>query len=127
MPMTANGLVKLIEECNELGQIGAKKLAYYHTDVHPDGMGSMKKRLENEIADVMAACEFVMTYHALSAERIGARRIEKMALFEEWHAQTDNNQDGIDLVLFGYRICEYCGKRTRVLTAGCDHCDVEDK
>jgi len=25
------------------------------------------------------------------------------------------------------RICDYCGKQTRVTTAGCDHCDVEDK
>lgn len=25
------------------------------------------------------------------------------------------------------RVCEYCGKRTRITTAGCDHCDVEDK
>lgn len=25
------------------------------------------------------------------------------------------------------RDCEYCGKQTRITTAGCDHCDVEDK
>jgi hypothetical protein len=25
------------------------------------------------------------------------------------------------------RVCEYCHKPTRVTTAGCDHCDVEDK
>lgn len=25
------------------------------------------------------------------------------------------------------RKCDYCGKMTRVTTAGCDHCDVEDK
>lgn len=27
----------------------------------------------------------------------------------------------------GMRTCEYCGKQTRETTAGCDHCDVEDK
>jgi hypothetical protein len=25
------------------------------------------------------------------------------------------------------RRCEYCGRMTRISTAGCDHCDVEDK
>ena len=25
------------------------------------------------------------------------------------------------------RKCKYCGKQSRVTTAGCDHCDVEDK
>lgn len=25
------------------------------------------------------------------------------------------------------RRCDYCGKMTRITTAGCDHCDVEDK
>ena len=28
---------------------------------------------------------------------------------------------------FGKRRCEYCGKLTRETTAGCDHCDIEDK
>jgi hypothetical protein len=26
-----------------------------------------------------------------------------------------------------FRECKYCGKMTRITTAGCDHCDVEDK
>lgn len=42
MPMTANGLAKLLEELGELSQVAAKKLAYFHTDEHPDGAGSKK-------------------------------------------------------------------------------------
>jgi len=27
----------------------------------------------------------------------------------------------------GMRVCEACGQETRKVTAGCDHCDLEDK
>lgn len=32
--MSANGLTKLVEECGELVQICAKKMAYYNSDEH---------------------------------------------------------------------------------------------
>lgn len=83
--MHANGLTKLIEECGELTQIAAKKSAFMDTDIHPDGAGSMKARLENEIADVMAACIFVASTFDLDEERMKTRTDEKMQRFGAWH------------------------------------------
>lgn len=56
--LRANGLAKLLEELGELSQVCAKKLAYYHTDEHPDGAGSLRERMQEEIADVAAAMLF---------------------------------------------------------------------
>lgn len=86
MTMTANGLVKLIEECGELQQIVAKKLAYYHGDDHPDGAGSMKVRLEEEIADVIAAAIFVTGTLELDEEHVQERIQLKLDRFKAWHA-----------------------------------------
>lgn len=98
MTMTANGLAKLIEECGELLQVAGKKLAYFHTDEHPDNQGSLEARIGDEIADVMAACDFVRAT-MLEAETnldIDIRRDQKFARFKRWHDMTDNNTHGID-------------------------------
>ncbi len=89
MTMSNNGLTKLIEECGELTQIAAKKIAYPDTDSHPDGNGSMKLRLEDEIADVLAAIALVCDIHGLDADRMLARSEKKRELFREWHANPD--------------------------------------
>ena len=83
--MRCDGLAKLIEECGELVQIAeiaAKKQAYFDTDTHPDGKGSMKRRLEEEMADVMAACVFVAEKFGLDGEFLEARTQKKLALFK---------------------------------------------
>lgn len=85
--MHCDGLTKLIEECGELSQIAAKKQAYFDTDIHPDGKGSMKRRMEEEMADVMAACIFVAEKFGLDQEFLEARAQKKLALFKSW----DNN------------------------------------
>ena len=85
--MAARGLAKLIEECCELGQIAAKKQAFPDTDEHPDGKGSMKARLEDEIGDVAAAMFFVTHEFGLDADRILQRSDEKLALFNKWHKE----------------------------------------
>ena len=59
MAMANKGLTKLNEELCELGQIAAKKTAYMDTDHHPDGE-SLKERMEDETADVLAAITFVV-------------------------------------------------------------------
>lgn len=89
MAMHNLGLTKLQEECGELTQIAAKKSAYLNTDEHPDGKGSMAKRLEDEIADVMAACEFVANKTGLDIDRINDRRIRKYDLFREWDSSAN--------------------------------------
>ena len=82
--MHCDGLTKLIEECGELVQIAAKKQAYFDTDTHPDGKGSMKRRLEEEMADVMAACVFVAEKFGLDDKFLEARMQKKLALFKSW-------------------------------------------
>lgn len=96
MPMTGRGLAKLIEECGELVQVAGKRLAYYSTDEHPDGGGPLSTRLEDEIADVIAAATLVAELHGLDEERIGERTRAKYATFRAWHAKADNNAHGID-------------------------------
>lgn len=96
MTMAAKGLAKLIEECGELQQVLGKKLAYYTTDQHPDGAGSLTQRLENEMADVYAAMDLVRGTLGLDGIAIEIRRVKKLATFERWHAVTDNNQHAID-------------------------------
>jgi hypothetical protein len=106
MAMASNGLAKLVEECGELQvvllellsslgklqQIAGKKLAYPDTDEHPDGAGSMKRRLEDEMADVKAAIHFVALHLGLSEGYISGRALKKYTRFEEWH--NENNEEG---------------------------------
>ena len=90
MPMTANGLAKLLEECGELSQVAAKKLAYFDTDEHPDGAGLLTLRMQDEAADVVAAITFVAMQFNFDQEEFHARIARKLALFERWHADGGN-------------------------------------
>ena len=83
--MQFGGLTKLIEECGELVQIAAKKQAYFDTDTHPDGKGSMKRRLEEEMADVIAACVLVAENFGLNQDFLEQRALKKLELFRSWH------------------------------------------
>lgn len=85
MTMTANGLAKLIEELGELTQVAGKKIAYNKTDIHPDGMGSLKERLEDEMGDVIAAIRFVTETLELDDERIKERMDRKFNQYKLWH------------------------------------------
>jgi NTP pyrophosphatase (non-canonical NTP hydrolase) len=96
MAMTANGLAKLLEELGELSQVAAKKLAYFHTDEHPDGAGSLKGRLEQEMGDVIGAIYFVADTMGLDVEAIARRRDEKLNRFHQWHADASNGGDSFE-------------------------------
>ena len=85
--MSNKGLSKLLEELGELSQIAAKKLAYMDIDEHPDGKGSMKLRLEEEIADVLASLEFVCYKFNLNRNFIETRCNIKYDLFLKWDKQ----------------------------------------
>jgi NTP pyrophosphatase (non-canonical NTP hydrolase) len=104
--MTANGLAKLIEECGELTQVAGKKIAYYNTDFHPDGAGSLAQRLQDEIADVLAAAQFVAQNFGLDAAAIEVRRARKLALFASWHADPKNLPDSDGLIGLSPEACE---------------------
>lgn len=84
MALSNKGLTKLSEECGELIQIAQKKVAYFDTDEHPDGKGSLKGRLEDEIADVLAAIELVVELNDLNKEAIMNRFKYKVDIFTEW-------------------------------------------
>jgi len=90
MAMKDDGLAKLLEEMGELSTAVAKKQAYYHTDIHPDGGPPLSERMEDETGDVLAACQFVIENFGLDAARIEARRLEKLAIYKRWHADPDN-------------------------------------
>lgn len=86
------GLVKLTEECGELIQIASKKMTRMKTDEHWDGAGKISTRLENEIADVMAASEIVIKNFNLDRTRIIQRSNEKLQLFKQWMNEDDVSQ-----------------------------------
>jgi len=80
-----SGLSKLIEECGEAQQVAGKILGTGGVTEHWDGKGDLKTRLEDEIADVVAACAFVRDMNGLDVARIEARSREKHATFKKWH------------------------------------------
>lgn len=90
MPLSHNGLVKLVEEIGELQaelgqlqQVAAKAIQYPSGD-HPDGGGSLQTRLELEMADVMAAINIVTEKLNLNREMIQNRAVEKLKLYRQW-------------------------------------------
>lgn len=83
MAMAFKGLAKLSEELGELQQVVGKKLAYPDVQSHPDG-SVLDNRLEDEIADVMAALFFVIEKHKLDEHIILQRRNAKNALYRKW-------------------------------------------
>lgn len=96
MTMQLRGKAKLMEECGELVQALAKQLAYWHTDVHPDG-SNLPERIVDEMGDVAAALDFVLrqTDNAL-VSRFDARRQEKRRVFLTWDAEVENADDAVD-------------------------------
>ncbi len=85
--MDKKGLSKLVEECGELIQIAAKKMAYLESDEHPDGKGSLNIRLQDEIADVQAACSFVMAKLDLDPYYVVRRVQIKLKKYDEWDSE----------------------------------------
>ena len=85
MGLEHDGLVKLAEECGELIQAAMKKIARTGGEnIHWDG-SNLKERLEDEIADVRAACFAVSRNLELDEERIADRMQYKKSLFDYWH------------------------------------------
>jgi NTP pyrophosphatase (non-canonical NTP hydrolase) len=93
MPMTANGLAKLLEELGELSQVAAKRLAYFHTSTHPDGAGDLNERMRDEMGDVLGAIAFVGEQFGITPADVQQRAARKLKLFRQWHADPDNGRD----------------------------------
>lgn len=89
MAMKSKGLVKLVEECGELTQVAAKRIAY-PTGPHPDEYDEgryekpLNRRIEDEMGDVMAAIRFTAGKLGLDWTKIMQRSAEKHARFQEW-------------------------------------------
>lgn len=87
MPITHGGASKLIEECGELQQVLGKFLTYGMDVPHPDGKGPLRPRIEDEIADVLAACRYVIDRNDLDPHKINERMHAKIALFKSWETR----------------------------------------
>ena len=78
------GLSKLIEEAGEVQQVCGKLIGTGGDAAHWDGT-DLRERLEEEIADLIAACEFVRSANQLDRAKIEKRITDKMRLFSQWH------------------------------------------
>lgn len=103
MPMTAKGIAKGVEESGEVvEQLGrlicllGKKLAYFHTNEHPDGKGPLDVRLVEEIGDTIGSLIFIATMLRLDTVAIDARADAKIYRFAAWENDPDNNIFGVD-------------------------------
>ncbi len=80
------GLSKLIEEAGEVQQVCGKLVQTGGASAHWDG-SDLRKRLEEEIADLLAACRFVMESNDLNVADIVFRSLDKLAMFKRWHEE----------------------------------------
>lgn len=77
------GIFKLTEECGELlTDIG--KLAVFPDVPHPDGKGLMKPRIQDELADVLAAVQYFIENNNFDKYYINDRKEEKLKKFRQW-------------------------------------------
>ena len=80
------GLSKIIEEAGEVQQVAGKLIGNGGADDHWDGT-KLRPRLEDEIADLTAACIFFTATNHLDRDRMDLRISRKLALFNEWHSK----------------------------------------
>jgi NTP pyrophosphatase (non-canonical NTP hydrolase) len=77
------GYCKVLEECGELTTV-LGKLGPYPDGNHPDGKGDLIRRLEDEIADVIASTTYFAENNGLDLEYIKARLQMKKKTYAEW-------------------------------------------
>lgn len=82
------GLSKLVEECGEVLQIAGKLMGTGGEVKHWDGT-NLQDRVEDELADLMAAMAFVIEHQELDFDKIQERARMKKGVFEEWHSEGD--------------------------------------
>lgn len=87
------GLSKLAEEAGEVLQVIGKLMGTRGSIEHWDGKGDLRTRLEEEIADVMAAATFVTAINGLDKDKIAHRMAEKVIKFNKWHQEQRYKDD----------------------------------
>lgn len=75
------GLSKLAEESGEVVQVIGKLMGNGGERDHWDGT-NLRARLFDEVADLLAACDFVVEMNGFNLEQ---RRQAKLELFRKWH------------------------------------------
>ncbi|HRQ13043.1 MAG TPA: MazG nucleotide pyrophosphohydrolase domain-containing protein [Promineifilum sp.] len=88
-----NGLSKLNEEMGEVQQVIGKIIGNEGRLDHWDG-SNLRERLQDEIADVLAAIKFVANKNALTWSKIDRRADAKYAVFCNWHDNTSRRGTG---------------------------------
>jgi len=84
------GLSKITEEAGEVLQVIGKLLGTGGEIMHWDG-SNLLERLIEEVGDVLAACDFVISVNNIDINLIEKRREEKLALFFKWHNEIQGN------------------------------------
>lgn len=87
------GLSKLAEEAGEALQVVGKIIGADGSRNHWDG-SNLYDRLAEEVADLMAACEFVAKHNKIDGPALRQRIAHKLALFEKWHADELDKEQG---------------------------------
>jgi len=80
------GLSKLAEEAGETLQVIGKLMGTGGDVAHWDG-SNLRERLVEEIADLLAACAFVISENDLDDEAIRERSSKKLQQFLIWHEE----------------------------------------
>lgn len=76
----------MVEEAGEILQMLGKLMGSRGDDIHWN-VRSLKANIEDEIADLMAACKFVIEMCHLRVEHIETRMQRKLELFRQWHKE----------------------------------------
>lgn len=87
------GLAKVTEECAEVIQVTQKIMAAGGGVQHWYGT-NLRRRLEEEIADVLAAAEFLTSENRLDRQAIADRYAEKIFRFNRWRAEHCDGSNG---------------------------------
>lgn len=81
--MSYTGFFKLQEELGEL-QTALAKLAVFPDMEHPDGKGDTRRRVQNEIADVMAIVNWFALKNGFDFHAIGKRTTLKEMRYDDF-------------------------------------------
>lgn len=84
-PVLQKHLLKLIEECNELGSASSRCLMQGVDEVEPDTGKPNRQWLMEEIADVLANIRLNIDYLRLDAVTIDTRMKYKIERLSKWH------------------------------------------
>lgn len=88
------GLGKVAEETGELLQVIGKLLASGGDAYHWDG-SNLKERIEDEMADVVAAIEFALCVNPqIDMRKVHARASRKQNQFMTWHFDSQPKDEG---------------------------------